>query len=348
MRALPSGAWALLLAGLLPSCSTSTGATPVGAEPRAAADTTEVRPDETPGDETVSIDSSQTGSIGMAECLKDEDCTLDEEGVGLAWGRAELLGSSCNHEVHNDGRPTCECRISMIFSAGDAGVSAEPREISLYPGNRPDDCSEYSRGAGCLYCERDFPGCDIADPQSCDAVCADISARFDQEAHRTYAVEARLTRCDPESYHCQRVTQVDGACYAGRLGALQARLDCSASDETLIEHLGDPAEPPCAPRAEVACAASEDCPRGLACKSGSCASCEQTCISAGNDSEFVCQGGGECTADEVCAAGTCVPAGNAECKWFGDCPENQSCLVSGTSGNGRGNADTRSFCGTVR
>jgi hypothetical protein len=284
----------------------------------------------------------------MAECLKDEDCTLDEEGVGLAWGRAELLGSSCNHEVHNDGRPTCECRISMIFSAGDAGVSAEPREISLYPGNRPDDCSEYSRGAGCLYCERDFPGCDIADPQSCDAVCADISARFDQEAHRTYAIEARLTRCDPESYHCQRVTQVDGACYAGRLGALQARLDCSASDETLIEHLGDPAEPPCAPRAEVACAASEDCPRGLACKSGSCASCEQTCISAGNDSEFVCQGGGECTADEVCAAGTCVPAGNAECTWFGDCTENQSCLVSGTSGTGRGNADTRSFCGTVR
>jgi hypothetical protein len=38
----------------------------------------------------------------------------------------------------------------------------------------------------------------------------------------------------------------------------------------------------------------------------------------------------------------------AECNDFVDCPDNQQCLVSGTSGTGRGTADTRSFCGTVR
>jgi hypothetical protein len=308
-------------------------------------DTTGMRPNETPEDGVQTIDSSQTGSIGGAECLKDEDCaSLEAEGAGLAWGRAELLGSSCNHQVHNAGRPTCECTIRMLFSAGDAGVSAESREIRLYPGNRPDSCSEFSRGPGCLYCERDFPGCDIASPQSCDAVCADITARFDREAQQTYAVEARLTRCDPVSYSCQRVTQVDGECYAGRFGdPLPAKLDCNASDETLIEHLGDPAEPACAPRAEVACTASEDCPRGLACKSGSCVSCEQTC-----GTESGCEGGGECAGGEVCAAGTCVPMANAECQGFVDCPDNQQCLVSGTSGTGRGTEATRSFCGTVR
>jgi hypothetical protein len=73
--------------------------------------------------------------------------------------------------------------------------TTEPYVFSAFPGNRPGGCSEYDRTTGCLYFEHEFPGCNIDDPRSCDAVCADFAQRIAREWARTFQMRERLARC---------------------------------------------------------------------------------------------------------------------------------------------------------
>jgi hypothetical protein len=335
----------ILLAWLFVACAA--GPDPMRPSDTAAGD--EARPDPVhpaemaPGDE--GEQNGQPGSIGQAECLKDSECALGNEAAGAPRGRAALTGASCSHALGTLALPTCECRVLVTPNADrGGGIESEPYEAELYAGNRPDRCSEFARGPGCLYCEREFSGCDIADPTSCDAVCADMAQRFDQELARTYAVSTRAARCDPNSYSCQVVSEIDGQCYARTFGAPEPLpLDCSLPDEELLaqsDAIGTSTS--CSPRPRVSCSSSEQCPRGLACSDGACASCERSCtVGSGADS---CEGGGACAVGEVCASGTCVPSSNAECQSFVDCPADVTCALTGISASGRGNEATHSFC----
>jgi hypothetical protein len=292
------------------------------------------------------VENSQTGSIGQAVCLTDSDCGVEgaTELQGPR-GHVEFVAAACTHTVSNDGLPTCECRMRMTRYPDAQTVAAElePYEGTLHPGNRPDRCSEYSRAPGCLYCENEFPGCDIGDANSCDAVCADMTERLELDLQTSLRVSTRLARCVSPS-RCDVVTEIDGQCYAGPPESHEpARLDCGLPDAELIQHLDAPGVASCEPRPVVSCAASEDCPRGLACNAGRCESCSVTCVIA-EGQEAACTGGGVCATGESCTSGTCVPAGNTECRDSSDCPPNHSCSLTGISAAGRGNANTQSFC----
>lgn len=302
-----------------------------------------------PTEDSAGVDNSQTGSIGASpepECQLDSDC-IDSNGHGPT-GSVELVGAECNFVAAEYDTPTCECSMRLTLQPMSDAGTAETREYPAHPGNRRNGCSELSRAGDCLYCENEFPGCDIADPQSCDAVCADMAERQNRDHRKSYQVSTRLARCVVESNNnvCRVVTEIDGQCYAGRFGSwLPAPLDCGLPDAELLARSSDRASAPCQERPAVSCARAEDCPGGLACAGGACTICGSLCQTGGNDGEAEsCEGGGTCAGGETCVGFTCVPDANLTCTSFTDCGRDHQCLVTGVSSTGRGNENTRSFC----
>jgi hypothetical protein len=326
----------------------SEAADPAGNDPKTSssaepASTHPAAPDQTP-------DNSQTGSVGQSdtpECEVDADCVDTDQSGPI--GSVELIGSQCMHLSVTSELPLCECSLRITsLPAADAGTGGYSFVAQAFPGNRPGGCSESSRSGGCLYCASEFPGCDIRDPHSCEAVCADVAQREDEEDRKSFDVRTRLARCVADHTNiCHFITEVAGQCYVGRFGAWSPPLDCTLSDDELAAHFNDPEAEPCGPRPAVSCTRSEDCPGGLACTNGVCQSCEQRCTITGAGE--TCVGGGVCAADEICARGTCVPSANAACGWQDDahqlnCPAEQQCYVTGISSTGRGNESSQSFC----
>ncbi len=290
-------------------------------------------------------ENSQTGSPGAVECYEPTDCfDLSQAELGPL-GRVELLAATCTHLSSSaNGLPLCECRMRLTPVPGRASVP-EPYQLEVHPGLRPGACSDWSRAPGCLYCEHEFPGCSIDQPESCDAVCADMTTRLDLDMQRTLDVTLRLNRCTVD-YRCQVVSKIDGKCYAGTPNGIEpAELDCALPDDELVQHLDDPSQPSCATPPPVACTSASDCPAGLACNSGICGPCSTACSSTfGPPTENVCEGDVACADGELCALGLCVPSANVGCRFGWRCPEGEVCSLSGISKTGRGNADTRSFC----
>lgn len=308
---------------------------------------TDPQPTSEPSEPSPGIDNSQTGSVGGSptpECAVDADCaTLPESDLAaMQSARVELLGAQCSHEVINGARPTCACHLRRSWSSADAGAP-EAIEYDRYPGNRADHCSEHAFSGVCMYCENEFPGCDTGDAGSCDAVCADVASRDEAEMRHPYALGIRLAHCNAD-LTCSVVSSIDGQCYLGHFGDYEPpRVDCNLSDEALLALLASPPSGnECAPRPEPSCATSADCPRGLSCAGGVCGPCGAICSTM--DAGGVCRGGGACADGEVCVEDTCVLEANVTCSWFGECPDDQLCAVSGVSATGRGNEATRSLC----
>lgn len=219
-------------------------------------------------------------------------------------------------------------------------------EVPMYPGHRSGGCSEYSVAPGCLYCASEFPGCSVDEPGSCDVTCAEMAARADADFQKTIVATARISRCTPDSNHCQVVTEIDGRCYAGPPEAVEPlELDCNLADEELIARLDDPRVSSCAP-VTMPCSSANDCPRGLACNAGGCGDCSANCSPTGPGGAYVCEGDAACASGELCTEQRCVPSANVTCRFSFQCAENEVCVLSGTSAEGRGNVDTRSFCRT--
>lgn len=303
------------------------------------------------GSDPVGADSVGVTPVGASyepECQVDADC-VDVSDHGPL-GTYELIGAECKHISAVYELPVCECSMQLSPTTLHGPVAADAGVFRMYPGNRPKECSELTRSGACLYCASEFPGCDIGDPRSCDAICADMTARRDRDYRKSYEVRTRLARCVAEHTNvCRVITEIDGQCVVGRFGDwLPAPVDCSLSDEDLSKHFGDPMDQPCAPPATVACSRSGDCPRGLACTNGVCESCELRCTDGVEPGTSECEGGDACAEGEACAGGTCVPAVRAACGDYEDrfvaCPEDESCLVTGISSAGRGNESASSFC----
>jgi hypothetical protein len=311
-------------------------------------------PDETPAtDSEPEPENGQTGSPGMAQCFPsgnvgnfNPSCAIDETAWTQPAGSVTLLRSSCGHEVSYQALPMCQCTLRMARSQVDAatGTIPGPYEIVVYPGNRSDGCSEYARTPACLYCEREFPGCSVDDATSCDAVCAEMTARYDAELQKTFTFHARVARCKENTY-CEWVTEIDGKCYAREPQTLEMpAFDCSLSDAEILQH-ADEYGGSCPARSTATCTSALDCPRGLACAEGRCVPCSGSC--PGTDGNPIsCGRNPLCGDDEACVEGLCIPADNVTCRSFVDCPENQLCVLSGMDlSAGRGNGETRSFCG---
>jgi len=277
-------------------------------------------------------------------CRNDADCfggSLEQTFGPI--GALEPVGAACVHLV--EATPVCECRTQLTPTAVD-GASPRPHEVHAYPGNRTGGCSEWSFPPGCLYCESEFPGCNVDDPTSCDAVCGDMFQRFEAEFQRVTVATARLSRCSPDGSQCHVVTEIEGRCYAGApFAGPTAELDCNLSDEELISHLEDPPSPSCAHPSPVPCESASDCPRGLACNAGVCGACSEFCsYPIGRPDLAVCEGDAACASGESCTLGRCVPSSNIGCRFSEECEAEQRCVLSGVSSVGRGNGQTRSFC----
>jgi len=319
-----------------------------GAPPAEVGTDPQPTPSSTGDTTTTGIENSQTGSVGQSpipECEVDADCAVLPSWTGSV--RVELVSAACSHDLNSVTVPLCECVLRATADAPDAGT-AETREYRRYPGNRDYRCSEHSFWGSCLYCGNEFPGCNIDDLHSCDAVCTDMTEREENDIRREHEIGYRLARCN-EDRTCRVVTTIDGQCYLAPFGRSNPEpVDCSLGDAELLQRLAvSSGKEECQPRPTVNCATSSDCPRGLSCAGGVCGPCTQSCITTGSngDDGWECEGGGACADGEVCVDQVCVPGANAtECNWFGQCPENQLCVVSGVSSTGRGNEDTRSFC----
>ena len=288
-----------------------------------------------------------------AECVPEDAfaCPIDLTRWTEPTGRAELVAAECSHQGFSEVLPACHCTVRVtpnngVSAAAEGPVEGGPFDIVLYPGNRPGSCSEYLRTPGCLYCGTEFPGCNVNDSGSCDAVCADMARRYDGELQKTFAATSRVARCGSQG-RCEYVTELDGQCYAR--APVQGELphfSCTWSDEEILAHQAERYAGYCPGRPDVACATASDCPRGLACgDAGMCVSCGSSCL----DDEgrpLTCAGQPRCAEGEFCVDSACVPADNIECVSFGQCEPGQACLLTGMdlTGAGRGNENTHAVC----
>lgn len=292
-------------------------------------------------------ENGQTGSAEPSFCRPgdSERCELSLSRWTRALGRVALVRAACRHSQVADVLPICECTLNVASSSAasdagvglDGGVPVSGRQVVTYPGSRPFSCSEFARTPDrCLYCGTEFPGCNVDDASSCDAVCADMAGRYDLELQQTFSATSRIARCG-ERGECEYVTEVDGKCYARDPREPQIpSFDCALSDTEILAHEGERSIEACAEPAAVPCQTADDCPRGLACGAdGVCINCSHC---QGNDA---CS----CAGGERCVGGACVLEGSIECESFIDCSEGESCLLSGLNmSEGRGNGETRSFC----
>jgi hypothetical protein len=75
-----------------------------------------------------------------------------------------------------------------------------------------------------------------------------------------------------------------------------------------------------------------------------CGGCSDLCSPVGPNGDYVCEGDAACASGELCTLGRCLPSANIACRFMFRCAENEQCVLSGFSDEGRGNAETRSFC----
>jgi hypothetical protein len=285
------------------------------------------------------------GPRPVMECQVDDDCIWTPS--NLTPSDATLVSARCAH-LTSEYLPVCDCLIEGTNMDADGGA-VTTYGGSLVPGNRPNGCSEHA-ASGCLYCENEFPGCDVSDPTSCDAMCADMVERLNANWRKPVEVTTRHAECvvEPNSHTCRLIYEVDGRCYTGPYGRWEpAPFDCNLpKEEALANYFDLPQQPSCAPRAKVPCTSSAECPRGLACTSGVCDDCNLNCAYTEGEEGQCPPPGGRCINGETCAMGTCIPNTNASCTSFTDCPGEQECLLSGITPTGRGNENTRAFCGS--
>ena len=137
---------------------------------------------------------------------------------------------------------------------------------------------------------------------------------------------------------------------ANRCHRLAAQLARSGRGERLLAELerlrrrvSTPSK--CTQPSRIPCASASDCPQGLGCNDGVCGGCSDNCsYPNGQPEAAVCEGDVACSGAELCVQGRCILRDNIECRFFTQCAEDQSCVLSGTSSEGRGNEATRSYC----
>jgi hypothetical protein len=151
--------WLILLpfASLLPTCSETQKPAPPPFL------------DETSSGNSAADDVPTAPPRPILECERDSDClpqNLEPFNASI-----DLVSSRCTH-ISAQTLPICECEIRGTYqdpTTGETQTVAGP----LAPGNREGGCSEFARTPDdCLYCASEFPGCDIAEAGSCDAISA--------------------------------------------------------------------------------------------------------------------------------------------------------------------------------
>jgi hypothetical protein len=171
--------------------------------------------------------SGQTGSVGPSadECRVASDC--DERAADEVLQFSSPTTNSKHFDaaectqvgvVGGPSGPSCVCRI-----AGTDG--------SLNVGPVGLDCYALGRVGNCLFAAAEFDGCDVTDATSCDATCADLEQRLDDDAARTFEASSVYAAC--EKQECKTVVQLDERCFADRSYLSGRSYDCSLGGEAI-------------------------------------------------------------------------------------------------------------------
>ncbi|MBN2361884.1 MAG: hypothetical protein JXR83_20705 [Deltaproteobacteria bacterium] len=203
------------------------------------------------------------------------DCTCPVSGWACVprgpIDRCELLG-----EQECLANPSCEAE----YAEACACPACEPTSSS--------DCPP-------CWCERQFVGCHLAEPQGCEGL-DERSCLMRPECEAIYIEEMICTDCEPNSSDCQ------GGCFSQRVFA-----GCQDAEQP------------------QRCLGDEDCPRGFFCAffdTVNSGGAERPCLDENGDgmcddgmvAEGICQpieprcgDNGECAPGEACIDGWCVP-----------------------------------------
>lgn len=205
-----------------------------------------------------STDNGQTGSIGYA-CGED-DCTQTAKRFLSRMSNREtpkFVGSRCRDanlgpaDTESLGVRHCQCLAAdgtiWPINATDAGLSSNcygSEETS--PGSvvSTGPCLAWGRGhLACVYPASEPHGCVVADPDSCEPICARLQQGLEADAAYDYDVELRSTSCHvteaeqpPSSGRCLAIARINGACYmTTALGFYGPKAyDCALSDEQIF------------------------------------------------------------------------------------------------------------------
>lgn len=290
----------------------------------------------------------QTGSIGAAECLSEEDCA---ENYREPLERLRKPVPSVLRVV------ATECKqvniIGQESHSGLACVCTNEGGGSHYVGPLGGPCALQSRnGRSCLLDGQGFKGCTPQEPATCEGVCAELARLAQVDAARTFDVQLRTAKCT--GGRCQVVYRVDDACLTNLDGAAHS---CSLSDTDILaaaaavrdrnqmqpsnqQTVPAPRYHPRSPdewqgmlvdlNARPPCDVSERCGMALACIDERCSPCS-------HDSH--------CGEGEVCVLDHCAKAALVSCRSRRNCPSADLCILSGyTGGTPRGNEDMRAYC----
>ena len=156
-----------------------------------------------PGEET---DAGRDGGgpVGAVGCYTDEDCEVTcsgfIEGLDAPTRPLEVVSAACTMTSFVPSPPAASCDCA-VEGGGSVPLSS----------GYPDACLRYGRDRSCIYRRDEFPGCDVDDPTSCDAACADLEDRMRADAERVYDAEVRYAAC--RDYDCDCILRMSDGCY---------------------------------------------------------------------------------------------------------------------------------------
>lgn len=186
-------------------------------------------------------DNGQTGSPSYL--CTEEDCAATAQEILDSLAQSSpaptFVGASCHPPdtgpAEADTRPTIYCRCDQsdggffLISDTSLGVGCEVR----------------GRGGFCIFDDRDFTGCDVNDPHSCDATCSTLQSRLEADAANNPSAELRFSGCVPPPpsspsgtmKRCGVVLRMDGRCFTNDDGGAVLKnepVDCSLSDQQIL------------------------------------------------------------------------------------------------------------------
>lgn len=182
--------------------------------------------------------SGQTGSVGPSadECRVASDCAERVADELLAFGAAttnskhfDAAECSAVGVVGGPSGPGCICHIA----GGDGSLNVGPKGL---------DCYALGRGGDCLFEGSEFEGCDVTEATSCDAVCAELEQRLDDDAARTFEASSVYAACQEQE--CKTVVQLGERCFADRSYLAGRSYDCSLGGEAILAAEQEAQKPP--------------------------------------------------------------------------------------------------------
>lgn len=94
----------------------------------------------------------------------------------------------------------------------ERGAAAIPLHGPGVQPTQPEGCLYFGRDFQCLYREEEFPGCDLASPEtSCKAACDELLTRLRADTARALDATAHGGVCSGEECYC--TVSLSGKCY---------------------------------------------------------------------------------------------------------------------------------------